>query len=243
MVHGSWHWGGCFQKIASLLTAEGYPTLAPDLASHGFDPTPYDSIETMEQYAAPVEEILNKIQVPVVLVGHSMGGVTLNYLGEKYAEKICALIYIAAFMVPRGKRALDYILMNKSSNKVPELFTIVSQVNEGRGLKLDLTSIALLKAAFYGDCSDHDISIAARNVLPIQTTVPDLYVSQVTTERYGRIRRVYIESTKDRAIPIETQRKMIEDVPGAKIVTLDTSHSPFFSQPSKLARALIEQWC
>jgi pimeloyl-ACP methyl ester carboxylesterase len=240
MVHGSWHWGGCFQKIANLLAAKGYPALTPDLTSHGFDPAPYDSIANMEQYAAPVEEILQKAQAPIVLVGHSMGGVTLSYLGEKYPEKIRALIYLCAFMVPNGKRALDYVLLNEKIPQAAELFKIVSQVNEGRGLKLDLTDRALVKAAFYGGCSDHDISIAANNLLAIQTTVPDSHISAVTAQRYGTLRRVYIECTDDKAIPIETQRRMIEEAPGAKVVTLQTSHSPFFSQPGALARVLMD---
>jgi hypothetical protein len=116
---------------------------------------------------------------------------------------------------------------------------VVSQVNEGRSLKLDLSQRALVKAAFYADCSEHDVDIAANNAVPITSTVPDVTVSTISAERFGSIPRVYIECTEDNAIPIETQRLMISDVPGARVASLKTSHSSFFSQPDVLAQLFI----
>jgi pimeloyl-ACP methyl ester carboxylesterase len=57
--------------------------------------------------------------------------------------------------------------------------------------------------------------------------------------RYGRVKRGYIECTKDNAIPIMLQRKMQQALPCEPVVTLDTDHSPFFSAPDALCRALI----
>lgn len=240
MVHGSWHWGGCFGKVSNLLAERGYVVATPDLASHGYSDIAYDSFSTMETYVAPVETLLRESKERVTLVGHSMGGVTLTYLAEKYPDKVRKLIYLTAFMVPNGKRALDYILLNTKLPEAAELFQIVSQVNGGKGLKLDMTKPDLLKAAFYGDCSDHDVGIARRNVLETGCTVADVAVSQITAARFSRIPRVYIECTRDKAIPIDTQRLMVKDVPGAKVVSLDTSHSAFFCQPERLAAVISE---
>jgi len=161
-------------------------------------------------------------------------------LAQKYPEKVRRLIYLTAFMVPNGKRALDYILLNTKLPAAAELFQVVSQVNGGKGLKLDLTKPELLKAAFYGDCSAHDVHIALRNVLETGCTVADMEVSSITPDRFLKIPRLYIECTQDKAIPIETQRLMMQDVPGAEVASIDTSHSSFFSQPDRLA-ALIEE--
>jgi pimeloyl-ACP methyl ester carboxylesterase len=192
----------------------------------------------MAEYAAPVEAIIKASHEPVVLIGHSMGGVTLTYLGEKYPEKISKLIYLTAFMPPQGKRALDYILLNMKIPAAAELFKVASQVNNGRGLKLDLGSRDLVKAAFYADCSDHDVDIASKNVLPITSTVPDQYVSEVTKRNWGKIPRLYIECTADKAIPVETQRLMISDNPGTIVISINSRHSAFFSQPEKLAEII-----
>ncbi len=239
MVHGSWHWGGCFQKVAGILALAGYPVSTPDLTSHGYDAAAWDSFTTIEDYARPVEAILKSAPEKVVLVGHSMGGVTLTHLGERYPDKISKLIYLTAFMVPNGKKALDYILLNLKVPAAKELFEVVSQVSDGRGLKLALGDTALLKAAFYADCSDHDVAIAAKNILPITSTVPDKTISTITPKRFGSIPRLYIECTDDKAIPIETQRLMVRDVPGATVASLPTSHSSFFSRPEELARLIM----
>ena len=40
LIHGSWHWGACFLKVANLLAEKGHTVLCPDLATHGYDTTP-----------------------------------------------------------------------------------------------------------------------------------------------------------------------------------------------------------
>jgi pimeloyl-ACP methyl ester carboxylesterase len=240
MVHGSWHWGACFEKVSNLLAEAGYAVATPDLTSHGYDDHAYDSFSTMGEYVQPVEKMLQNTKEPVVLLGHSMGGVTLTYLAEKYPEKISKLIYLTAFMSPKGKTANDYIMAGAKNPSVKELFELLTPVNNNRGLELNMKRLDLIKAAFYADCSDHDVKVAAGNVIAITSLVPNVYVSEITPERFGRIPRVYIECTSDKAIAIETQRMMIKDVPGAKVVTIDTSHSSFFSKPSEVAKIIAE---
>jgi len=240
MVHGSWHWGACFEKVSNLLAEAGYAVTTPDLKSHGYDKSRYDSFSTMGEYVQPVEKILQESKEPVVLLGHSMGGTTLTYLGEKYPDKISKLIYLTAFMVPQGKTVLDYTKADATNPKKKEILAIVKLVGDGRGLELDTTRRDLVKAAFYGDCSDHDVNIAIKNCVPITSTVPYAVVSDITADRFGKIPRVFIECTMDKAIPIESQRQMVADVPGAKVVSIDTSHSSFFSRPAELAHIIAE---
>ena len=61
----------------------------------------------------------------------------------------------------------------------------------------------------------------------------------VTAQRWGRIPRVYIECTKDRAVSIASQRAMVERLPCQKVITMETDHSPFFSAPEQLAKHLM----
>jgi hypothetical protein len=72
----------------------------------------------------------------------------------------------------------------------------------------------------------------------LQSGVPFGTPSAVTPGRFGSLRRVYIECTADRAIPIAIQRQMQADSPGTEVLSLETSHSPFFSAPAKLAALL-----
>jgi pimeloyl-ACP methyl ester carboxylesterase len=238
LVHGAWHWGACFQKLAAELLAAGHNVAMPDLATHGFDPTPPLTVTDMAQYTAPARRMIETSSEKVFLLGHSMGGATLSYLGEQIPEKIATLIYLTAFLTPAGKSPNDYIFSPAYTGDptAAELLQLLSPV-EG-GIQLDMSKPDLAKLAFYADCSDHDIAISRANILPLQSGVPFGTPSAVTPGRFGSLRRVYIECTADRAIPIAIQRQMQADSPGTEVLSLETSHSPFFSAPAKLAALL-----
>src|SRR5260370_17944356 len=101
-----------------------------------------------------------------------MGGVTLTYLAEKYPEKISKLIYLTAFMAPKGKKAVDYILLYLKIPAAKELFQAMSEVNDGRGVKLDLTQRAAVKAPFSAACSKHDGNLPPKILMPLPTLFP-----------------------------------------------------------------------
>jgi len=233
-VHGSWHWGGCFQKVANALAIRGHTVLLPDLATHGYDATPVGAVADMAQYTGSVRRLLATGKAPAIIVGHSMGGATCDYLGELMPERIRSLVYLAAFMCPSGACPDDYIFAE--TNRGVPLAELVSR--DARGIHLALDDLRKLKSAFYADCSDHDVAIAARNIIPITPAAPNTTPSKITAERFGRVRRIYIECADDRAITLATQRKMQQDVPGAERVSMAASHSPFFSQPEQLADIL-----
>ncbi|WP_080898506.1 alpha/beta fold hydrolase [Variovorax paradoxus] len=240
MVHGAWHWGGCFLKVVNLLAQMGYPVVSPDLKSHGYSAATYDQVTDMADYVAPVSAILQAATSPVVLLGHSMGGVALTYLAELYPDKIRKLIYLTAFMTPRGKSANSYIFSTAYATDpvAVELFQLLSASSDNKGVVLDAAQSRLVKAAFYADCSDRDVAIAAANVIPINSNIPYTAVAASTAARFGSIPRMFIECTLDKAIPIAQQRQMQADVPGATVITLATGHSPFFSEPDQLAHLI-----
>jgi len=238
LVHGAWHWGACYQKLAAELLAAGHNVAMPDLASHGFDTTPVEAVRDMAVYTAPALRMIEASSEPVVLLGHSMGGVTCSYLGEAYPEKIRTLVYLAAFMLPNGAAALSY-RAEKSAEQTgtaPAIDQLLTPTEAG--LRLDTSNIEGLRAVFYADCSAQDVAVAAANISPMQALAPGVTPVATTAARFGQLWRVYIECTQDQAIPIATQRQMQADVPGAEIFMLDASHSPFFSQPAALGAIL-----
>jgi pimeloyl-ACP methyl ester carboxylesterase len=200
LIHGAWHWGGCYAKLADELLARGHNVAMPDLASHGFDATPAGSVADMAQYTAPARRLIEASSEQVILLGHSMGGASCTYLGEAVPEKIKTLVYLTAFLVPNGKCPNDIIMApeNAGNPKAAELMQLLAPVETG--LKLDLSKPALAKSAFYADCSDHDIAMSAKNILEIQSFVPFITPSATTPARYGSLRRVFVECTDDRAI-------------------------------------------
>ena len=60
-----------------------------------------------------------------------------------------------------------------------------------------------------------------------------------TEKNFGRVRRTYIETLRDKALPLAFQRRMRSDLPCSTTLTMDTGHSPFFSAPEKLVEHLV----
>jgi pimeloyl-ACP methyl ester carboxylesterase len=92
--------------------------------------------------------------------------------------------------------------------------------------------------AFYHDVDVDTADWAISKLVP-QAAAPFATPVMTTVERFGAIAKTYIECTADNAIPIAVQRAMQRKWPVETILTMDTSHSPFFSQPEQLAQHLM----
>src|SRR5688572_25619526 len=101
MIHGAWHGGWCWDKVRRRLEDAGHRVVTPDLPGHGDDRTETAAV-TLDAYAGRVCEALDAQAEPVILVGHSMGGVIITAAAERRPEKVRALVYLCAFLPGDG---------------------------------------------------------------------------------------------------------------------------------------------
>lgn len=235
MVHGAWHWGECFSKVGQSIERSGIRYEAPDLLSHGSNRFDATTISSMDQYLRPVLDLLMASKEQVVLVGHSLGGVAIEYLASHYRQHISKIIHISGFMTQVNRSTTDIIGDYATNPKAAELFSLISQT-EG-GIVIDTAAVANLRTAFYGGCSDEDFETAKKHVTPVNTVVPYLWKSESPTA----VKRVYVRCTEDRAIPIEAQDEMISHYPDTVVHTLNSGHMPLFSHAEELADILIKE--
>ena len=104
---------------------------------------------------------------------------------------------------------------------------------------------SLLRAAFYGDVSESEFAHAASQLHCDEPNAGALAPSGITPGRFGAVPRHYIRCTQDHAIPLASQDHMIAAVDratGGKTTThtLESSHSPFLSQPAALSQILMD---
>jgi hypothetical protein len=92
---------------------------------------------------------------------------------------------------------------------------------------------------FYGDCTVEASEKATRLLVP-EPVGPASTPVHVTAERWGSVPRSYILCTRDRAISPARQRAMIASVGVDRVIEMNSSHSPFISQPERLATLLID---
>jgi pimeloyl-ACP methyl ester carboxylesterase len=74
LIHGAWHGAWCWGKVVPLLQEKGHRVYTIDLPSHGADQTPVAQV-SLKAYTDRVCEVLDGLDEPAILVGHSMGGI------------------------------------------------------------------------------------------------------------------------------------------------------------------------
>ncbi len=237
LIHGSWHGGWCFDAVAALLRAAGHTVLAPTLPGMGGDEAALRAVTLpgwgtfAAQQCADLKARLGG--APVVLAGHSRGGLVVSTAAEQHPETMDALVYICAMMLPDGMSRAAFKALEEPT---PDFDALISPVHGGAGTVVDPAGAG----AVFAQLSPPELVAAALPRLLAEPHGPRSTPIAVTAERWGRLPRTYVECTQDRTIPIASQRKMQAMSPGAKVVTLDSDHSPYLCCPRQLAEALIE---
>ena len=106
LVHGAWHGAWCWQRVTPRLQAQGHTVLSPDLPGSGEDKTPIQDV-TLKAYADRICAVIDGVPEPVVLVGHSLGGMTITQSAEYRPDKIKVLVYVCAFLLRNGECRFD----------------------------------------------------------------------------------------------------------------------------------------
>lgn len=231
LVHGAWHGAWCWAKLMAHLEQAGHKAIALDLPAHGQDITPAKGL-TLQLYVDRIIQTVDAQRKPVVLVGHSLGGITISGVSEQRPDRINMLVYLSAVLLRNGESWPEVAARNEpsmlASNVSPSADGITSSVNLDK-----------VKEIFYADCSDEDVERAKKLLRP-EPLGPRAEPVRITDQRFGRVPRVYIECLQDNAIRPSSQKNMYTAMPCKKVYTLNTSHSPFLSSPAELARILGE---
>ena len=229
LVHGAWHGGWCWHKVAERLTAMGHRALAPDMPGRGTDRMPIAQV-TLDHIVERICETIGQADEKVVLVGHSYGGAMITQTAEHCADRIERLIYVTAFLLEDGQALMDLAREDEDS----ALNGQVDFLDEERVAKVRED---VIRECFYGDCCDEDVAFA-RARLSLEAVAGFRTPMRTSAARFGRIPRTYVECLKDNAISPGLQRRMQQALPCDRTVSLDTDHSPFFCAPDALAAAL-----
>lgn len=234
LIHGGWHGAWCWDRLAAPLRSAGHTVLAPDLPGHGADPTPL-AARPWEHYVSVVVATIDAAEEPVVLLGHSSAGMLISDAAEQRPERIATLVYLSAFLLPPGVTPPEAMRGDPDSRLAAAL-----DVDPVRGV----TTVRRERArdVFYHDCADATAAWALDRLQPEPIVPRGAAVEgpKRTKARFGRVPRVYIECTADRALGLTTQRRMHAALPCARVYALPTSHSPFLSAPHALADRLVD---
>lgn len=227
LVHGAWMGASCWDQVKALLERAGHTVITLDLPGHGDDPAPPEA-QTMEAYTQAVVRAIGDRR-DVTLVGHSLAGMVISTVAEAVPDRIARLVYVSAYLPQGGQSLLSLAEGDKDSHT-------------GRYWNQVGPAAAAVKAEGLADVFCADCTAAQQQELVRRHRAEPLapFGSPVTLTpgRFGRVPRFYVETLQDHAVSHTLQTAMLARTPVVRRVALDTSHSPFFTRPAELARAL-----
>jgi pimeloyl-ACP methyl ester carboxylesterase len=216
LVHGGFVDGSGWQGVYDALKADGYNVAIvqnPTLSLAGD--------------VAATHQILDGLDGPAVLVGHSYGGVVITESGNH--EKVSALAYIAAFAPDKGESVSSLLADPAPGAPVPPILP----PNQGF-LFLDRSKFA---EAFAGNLPRAQAEFMADSQVPWGLDALNGAVSQPAWRAKPAW---YLVSGEDRMIPPPVQRQMAERIGARTVEVPGSSHSVYVSQPVAVAD-LIKQ--
>ena len=234
LVHGSAHGSWCWERVVPLLREQGHTVVAVDLPGNGHDDTPLAEV-TLETYADHLCGILDSLTGPAVLVGHSLGGISISRAAELRPDRVAVLVYLTAALLEDG------VTFMAAASDEPYDEQHALEARPSWHLADDRSRVVykpeLAQQRFYNDCSPEDVEWA-KSMLAPQPVGPLVSPMGITDNNFGRVPRVYVECALDNAVTPEWAREMYTALPCAEIITMQTGHSPFLSAPEELARHL-----
>ena len=228
-LHGSWHGAWCWHKIVPRIQAAGHVARAIDLPGRG-RAAALPALVSLDRMVDAAEAALAPEGKTVVVV-HSRNGIVASSLAERVPERIERTIYVASYMLPSGRRVLDY-LPDRASMMPGNV-----QVNH-LGL-WDWLKPQVYREALYADCSSDDLALC-RDLLVREPVRPALTRLKLTDGRYGRVPRAYIRLSEDNAVSLPLQDRLLAETPVERVETLRASHSAYFSQPDALTQTVLK---
>ena len=221
LVHGAYHGAWCWSLLAPELTALGHHCVTVDLPCES--PT-----AGAAQYAAAAVDAFADVDDDLVVVGHSLAGLTIPLIAE--ARPVSRLVFLCA-MLPRPGRAQNDVLADEPDMVLPgpEGGAFQGTAGETRWRP------GAAASWFFADCPA-DVASWAADQLRGQFWTINQELSPL--KAWPAVPTSYVLGKDDPVINPQWSRRITQRVLGVDPIELDAGHSPFLSTPAALARAL-----
>lgn len=230
LVHGAFEDTHIWQGVEAGLKDDGYKVITVDLPGRpGASPGAPDQV-SLNLYRDTVLDAIAKVQQPVVLVGHSFGGITISDVAEAAPQKIKTLVYVAAYLPKDGDSLVSLATADHDSKAGPHL-----QILKDKG-------IASIDYSARADLFANDGSVGLRSAIPNlildEPLGPLVTPVHLTAQRFGSVDKVYVHTAKDQVVSPALQAAMVTATPVRYEATLNTGHTPFLTDVPGLTAAI-----
>ena len=227
LVHGAWHGGWCWRRVADLLENKGHKVYAPTLTglcdrSHLLD--------SKTNLSTHVTDVVNLIKweglKDVALVGHSYGGFVISGVAEKAQPSISSIVYLDAFLPDNGEALVDAV----SGSKLYEVIQAAIQ-------KGDLTMPAPKSALF--QVNEKDQAWVDEKCTPQPTaTLSEKLALSGARDRIAK--RAYIRAKGYASPGFDRAQAKAQAATGYRVYEMPCGHDAMVDMPDRLTDILLE---
>jgi pimeloyl-ACP methyl ester carboxylesterase len=212
LTHGAFHGSWCFEPLVAELKARGATIALVDLP-----------LTDLAEDAAAVTEVLDTIEGPVILLGHSYGGAVVTVAGNH--PSVERLVYLTALGPDAGE------LGSGGPMTIGEQFLTTMRVGDDGLPFIDPEFAAQI---FYPDIDPDEAARWATKLRPGNTG------GSVVVEKaaWRSTPTTYVVCTDDPILLVDGQRAVAERM-GADVVEMPGDHSPMVARPAELADILV----
>ena len=222
LVHGAWHGGWCWDLLAKELEGRGHRAVAMDLPCD-------DPKAGTNEYADAVLAALDGVDDDdVVLVGHSMAGLTIPVVAMR--RPVRKQVYLCALIREPGRSMADRAEANADMS--PAEFNQAAVGNADGTISMPAEAAARF---FYHDCTAEQSAWAASM---IRRQGGAIWGEVAPYTEWPDTEYEYILCRGDRVMQPAWSRREAQALLGRTPIELEGSHSPMVSRPAELADLL-----
>jgi pimeloyl-ACP methyl ester carboxylesterase len=210
LVHGAWADGSCWSDVVAQLQARGYTVTAPQFPE-----------TSLADDVARLRQVLDLLNGPTLVVGHSYGGQIMTALGEE-TSNVVGLVYIAAFGLDQGE-SIGALL--QAGPPTPAL----------AHLKIDSRGFAWLpEDDFVGHFAADIDPRKAKVMYAVQQALSASTLEDVMGVPAWKVLPTwYLVAADDQAIPPDAERAFAKRM-GATTVEIQSNHCAMVSHPNEV---------
>jgi pimeloyl-ACP methyl ester carboxylesterase len=228
LVHGAWHGGWCWSRVADRLRAAGHQVFTPTQTGLGERKHLLSKDITLDTFTKDIANVIEAEELTkIVLVGHSFGGLVISGVADAMPERFRHLVYLDSLVVEGGKSPFDGLPADVAAARRK-----AAEESSG-GLSLP----APPPSAFgVSDAKDTEWVKRRLTPHPLGTYSSTLNIKGPVG---NNLPRTYIHCTNPSYAAVQASRNWVKAQQGWRWAEIATGHDAMVMAPDEVARMLI----
>lgn len=229
LVHGAWHGGWCWSRVAQRLRAAGHLVFTPTLTGLGERRHLISPLVNLDTHVSDVVNLMEAEELnDVVLVGHSYAGIVISGVADAAAARLRHLVYLDALLLESGKS----IFSTFPPAVVEQRLKAIRDTGAGVG------AVAAFPPSAFGVKDAADAEWVARRLTPqpVGTYQQPLLLKAPLG---NGVAKTYIDCTLDPMANLAAGKTAVRADSGWKMRSLATGHDAMVTAPGPLADMLV----